>query len=152
MPAPAPVASGRPPGDETPQISMHPGEILETAIQRLGGSGTSRNTREAADGLRAMGYELRLAESTVPGKSPENYLRFIDPAYTAYAIGYLTPTMFSFGRPRDRERLASLPGATLATRSVNFYHAESAQPGLDAARLLKATAAVVRCNHGVVSA
>ena len=92
---------------------------------------------QRADGLLAMGYELRLAKTTAPGKRPENYLRIMDPMYTAHGIGYLTPTMFSFSRALDRERLSGLPGATLATSSVNFSHMESAQPGLAAARLLK---------------
>jgi hypothetical protein len=121
----------------THQAVEPPDEVLKEAIQRLEGSGASRNIREAADSLRAMGYELRLAKTTVPGKRPENYLRIMDPQYTAHGIGYLTPTTFSFSRAIDRERLARLPGATLANSSVNFLHADSAQPGLAAARLLK---------------
>ncbi len=131
------VASGTPREVSTHQAVAPPGEMLKAAIRRLEGSGASRNIREAADGLRAMGYDLRLAKTTVPGKRPENYLRIMDPQYTAYGIGYLTPTMFSFSRAIDRERLARLPGATLANISVNFLHADSAQPGLAAARLLK---------------
>jgi len=118
-------------------VAAHRSEPLKAAIQRLASSGASRNIGAAADGLLAMGYELRLAKTTAPGKRPENYLRIMDPAYTAHGIGYLTPTMFSFSRAFDRERLDSLPGATLATSSVNFSHVESAQPGLTAARLLK---------------
>jgi hypothetical protein len=68
------------------QAAALPGEILEAAIQRLESSGSSRNVREAADGLLAMGYELRLAKTTVPGKTPENYLRIMDPSYTAHGI------------------------------------------------------------------
>jgi hypothetical protein len=119
------------------QAAVSPDEVLKEAIRRLEGSGASRNIRESADSLRAMGYELRLAKTAVPGKRPENYLRIMDPQYTAHGIGYLTPTMFSFSRAIDRERLARLPGATLANSSVNFLHADSAQPGLAAARLLK---------------
>jgi hypothetical protein len=54
-----------------------------------------------------------------------------------YGMGYLTPTLFTFSRALDRERLARLPGATLTGSSVSFSHVESAQPGLDAARLLQ---------------
>src|ERR1039458_643016 len=61
-----------------------PDDALEAAIQRLESSGTSPNIREATDGLRAMGYMLRLAETNVPGKRPENYLRIMDPKYTAH--------------------------------------------------------------------
>lgn len=118
-------------------IAAHRSETLKAAIQRLARSGASKNIGAAADGLLAMGYELRLAKTTAPGKRPENYLRIMDPMYTAHGIGYLTPTMFSFSRALDRERLSGLPGATLATSSVNFSHMESAQPGLAAARLLK---------------
>jgi hypothetical protein len=119
------------------QAAALPGEILEAAIQRLESSGSSRNVREAADGLLAMGYELRLAKTTVPGKTPENYLRIMDPSYTAHGIGYLTPTMFSFSRALDRERLSGLPGAALVSNAVNFSHVGSAQSGLTAARLLR---------------
>ena len=84
-----------------------------------------------------MGYELRLAKTAVPGKTPENYLRIMDPSYTAHGIGYLTPTMFSFSRALDRERLSGLPGAALVSNAVNFSHVGSAQSGLTAARLLR---------------
>jgi hypothetical protein len=141
-PMTTPVSSTTMASDTQPEGSTHqavvlPAEVLEAAIQRLESSGTSRNIREAADGLRAMGYELKLAKTTVPGKRPENYLRIMGPGYTAHGIGYLTPTMLSFSRAIDRERLARMPGATLANSSVNFSHLDSAQPGLAAARLLK---------------
>jgi hypothetical protein len=111
--------------------------VLEAAIQRLASSGTSPNIREAVDGLLAMGYTLKLATAR-PGKQPENYLRIMDPKYTAHGVGYLTPGTFSFSRMTDRDRLEGRPGASLLTNSVNFSHVESTQPGLDAARLLKA--------------
>jgi hypothetical protein len=123
--------------DRTPTRVASQGEALELAIQRLEGSGASRHIREAVDSLRAMGYELRLAKTRKPDKHPENYLRIMDPAYTAHGIGYLTPTVFSFGRALDRERLTRLPGASLTGSSVNFSHVESAQPGLAAARIVK---------------
>jgi hypothetical protein len=111
--------------------------VLESAIERLESSGASRNVREAAESLRAMGYELKPAKTTVPGKRPENYLRLMDPRYTAHGVGYLTPSLFAFSRGSDRERLANLPGATLTASAVTFSHTESAQPGLAAARLIK---------------
>jgi hypothetical protein len=83
-----------------------------------------------------MGYTLRIAKSS-PGKRPENYLRIMDPKYTAHGIGYLTPGTFSFSRMSDRGRLKALPGATLVSNAVNFSHVQSAEPGLDAARRLK---------------
>ena len=130
--------TGSTPGIETVHPGAFPDNNLEAAIKRLENSGASRNVRRAANGLRAMGYELRLAKTTVPGKSPENYLRIMDPGYTAHGVGYLTPSLFSFSRGSDRERLASLPSATLVSNSVTFSHVKSAQPGLNAARLLKA--------------
>jgi hypothetical protein len=132
-----PAAIDNQPEGGTRQAVAPAGGILEMAIQRLESSGASRNIHEAADSLRVMGYELRLAKTTVPGKRPENYLRIMNPAYRAHGIGYLTPTMFSFSRAIDRERLARLPGAIVANSSVNFTHVDSAQPGLAAARLLK---------------
>jgi hypothetical protein len=112
-------------------------EVLETAIQRLESSGTSPNIRKAVDGLLALGYTFKLAKAS-PGKQPENYLRIIDPKYTAHGVGYLTPGTFSFSRTSDRDRLKDMPGAWTVSNAVNFSHADSAQHGLDAARLLKA--------------
>lgn len=112
-------------------------EVLETAIKRLESSGTSPNIRKAVDGLLAMGYTFKLAKAS-PGKQPENYLRIIDPKYSAHGIGYLTPGTFSFSRAMDRDRLKALPGAGTVSNAVNFSHTDSVQPGLDAARLLKA--------------
>jgi hypothetical protein len=112
-------------------------EVLEAAIQRLESSGTSPNIRKAVDGLLALGYTFKLAKAS-PGKQPENYLRIIDPKYTAHGVGYLTPGTFSFSRTSDRDRLKDMPGAWTVSNAVNFSHADSAQPGLDAARLLKA--------------
>lgn len=114
------------------------GDVPETAIARLESSGASRNIREAVEGLRALGYELVPAEAKVSGKRPENYLRIIDPKYSATnGIGYLTPTYFGFSRASDRERLLGMPGHEPLTTMVKFSHVESAQPGLDVAKLLK---------------
>jgi PIN like domain len=110
-------------------------EVLEAAIQRLESSGASPNVRAAVDGLHALGYLLRPARTIVPGTIPENYLRIIDPEYTAHGVGYLTPSYFGFSRATDRERLLSMPGAEPQTSLVKFSHVESAQPGLEAAKL-----------------
>ena len=104
-----------------------------TGQKPLESSGASPNVRAAADGLLALGYELKPAKTTVPGKLPENYLRFIDPRYPASGAGYLTPTYFGFGRTSDRERPAALPGAELLAAMVKFSHVDSVQPGLSAA-------------------
>jgi hypothetical protein len=119
-----------------PRAGASHDDPLEAAIQRLEGSGASPNIRMAIDGLRGLGYTLKLPE-TKPGKRPENYLRIMDPKYTVHGIGYLTPSNFSFSRMSDRERLANLTGVTMLTAAVNFSHVKSAQAGLDAARLLK---------------
>ena len=113
-----------------------PDEAMEEAIRRLESSGSSPNIREAVDGLRRLGYTLRRPETT-PGKRPENYLRIMDPTYTAHGVRYLTPMTFSFSRRSDRQRLMELPEAEPISYAVNFSHVRSARPGLDAARLLK---------------
>ena len=112
-------------------------DVLEAAIERLASSGASPNVRAAVEGLFGLGYELKPAKTNVPGKVPENYLRIMDPTYTTHGVGYLTPTMFSFSRGSDRQRLMELPEAVPITNAVNFYHVQSAQPGLDAAELIK---------------
>jgi hypothetical protein len=111
-------------------------DAIEEALRRLESSGSSPNIREAVDGLLRLGYRLRRPKTT-PGKRPENYLRIMDPAYTAHGVGYLTPTAFSFSRMSDRQRLMELPEAEPISNAVNFSHVRSAQAGLDAARLLK---------------
>lgn len=124
------------PATNTPSATRSEDEVLEAAIQRLESSGTSPNIRKAVEGLLGMGYTLKLATAR-PGKQPENYLRIIDPKYRAHGIGYLTPGTFSFSRMSDRDHLTGLPGARPVSNAVIFDHTESAQPGLNAARLLK---------------
>jgi len=111
-------------------------DVLEAAVQRLERSGASPNVREAIAGLRELGFDLTLPK-TRPGKVRENYIRIMDPRYTAHGIGYITPTYIAFTRASDREVLSSLPGAEQLPSYLRFWHVESAQPGLDAAKLLK---------------
>jgi hypothetical protein len=125
------------PSTRSPDTTSPSDDVLRAAIQRLERSGTSRNIREALDGLRVLGYDLIPAKTHVPGKAPENYLRIIDPRHKTYGVGYLTPSYFAFSRVSDRERLLDLPGADPITGAVKFSHVESAQPGLAAAKLLK---------------
>jgi CHAT domain len=133
--AAVPAAGSNQPGPSVPQTAGISSEIRE-GILRLASSAASSNVGEAANGLLALGYQFRLAKSRASDRLPQNYLRIMDPAYTAHGVGYLTPTMFSFSRASDRDRLAGLPGAVLAGEAVNFPHAGSAEPGLTAARLL----------------
>jgi hypothetical protein len=112
--------------------------VLEQAIRRLEKANISPHIRDAVSGLRGLGYSLVPAETRIPGKRPENYLRIMDPEYTAHGIGYLTPGNFSFTRGPHRERLARQPGARVHSSEVAFSHVESVKAGLDAARLLKA--------------
>jgi hypothetical protein len=130
-----------------PVVSLD--DAIEEAIQRLESSGASPNIRKAVDGLLSLGYTLRRPK-TIPDKRPENYLRIMDPTYTAHGVGYLTPTMFSFSRGSDRQRLMELPEATPISNAVNFDHVRSAQPGLDAAKLLKRHAPTVGFQDNVV--
>lgn len=131
------VASDNPEADTEPHApAMSPDDALEEAIRRLESSGISPHVREAADGLLALGYTLRRPKTRLD-KRPENYLRIMDPTYTAHGVGYLTPSAFSFSRMSDRESLTKMPGAEPISTAVNFSHVQSAQPGLDAARMLK---------------
>lgn len=123
--------------DEATADSAPSDDVLEAAIRRLESSGASPHIREAVDGLRALGYQLKPAKTKVPGKIPENYLRIIDPRHTAHGVGYLTPTYFSFSRGSDRERLEGMSDAVPLTSAIKFPHIDSARPGLEAARLLK---------------
>jgi len=103
------------------------GARLEAAVGQL---------ERSIAGLREMGYELKLPKVR-PGKLRENYIRIMDPRYTAHGIGYITPTYFGFTRASDREILLSQPSSEPLTSAVKFSHVESAQPGLNAAKLLK---------------
>src|SRR5512142_3335210 len=60
-------------------------DVLEAAVQRLESSGASPNVRAAIAGLRELGFNLTLPK-TRPGKVPENYIRIMDPRYTAHGI------------------------------------------------------------------
>lgn len=132
------VASDDEHGGGIPDEATPPDQVLEEAVRRLEKANISRHIRPAVDGLRSMGYDLIPAETRIPGKRPENYLRIMDPEYTAHGTGYLTPGNFSFTRGPDRERLASQPGARTLRSEIAFSHVASAELGLDAARLLKA--------------
>jgi hypothetical protein len=112
-------------------------QVLEDAIRRLENANVSRHIRQAVDGLLGLGYVLLPAKTRIPGKRPENYLRIMDPEYTAHGIGYLTPGNFSFTRGADRERLSRRRGAVVHTSEVVFSHTESVKPGLEAASMLK---------------
>jgi hypothetical protein len=124
-------------GDEAAAGAAPQDDLLEGAIRRLEQTNRSSNIREAVDGLTEAGFRLILPDTDIPGKRPENYLRFMDPGYTAHGIGNLTPTNFEFTRRIDRDRLAALPGAHLQAQRVAFSHVQSAKPGLDAARMVK---------------
>jgi hypothetical protein len=122
-------------GDEPGETSSWD-DALEAAVQRLESSGASPNVRAAIAGLRELGFDLTFPK-TRPGKVPENYIRIMDPRYKAHGIGYISPTHFAFTRGSDREMLSGLAGAERLSSLVKFWHVESAQPGLDAARLIK---------------
>jgi hypothetical protein len=121
---------------DTASESTSTDAAIEAGVQRLESSQSSPNVREAFDGLRALGYEFKLPKTDVPGKRPENYLRIMDPRYTAHGVGYLTPTYFSFSRASDRELLEGLPEAEVRQTDIKFSHVESARYGLRAAELL----------------
>jgi hypothetical protein len=109
---------------------------LEAAIQRLGRSGASPNTRTIAEDLRSLGYHYVPAKST-KGGSPENYLRAIDSRRSTTAVAYLTPTYLEF-TPFALQLvpgLASLPGGEMRDSGVKFSHINNAKPALDAAKL-----------------
>jgi hypothetical protein len=115
-----------------------PDQVLEEAIRRLEKANVSPHVRQAVDGLLSLGYVLVPAKTRIPGKRPENYLRIMDPEYTAHGIGYLTPGNFSFTRGSDRGRLSHLAGARVLRSEVAFSHIEGVTPGLEAASILRA--------------
>src|SRR5258706_16059282 len=106
-----------------PPAQNPPDSAVEEVIRRLEEYG-SPYAREAAQGLKALGYLLVAPTVRVQGKAPESYLRFLDPARPGAAIGYLTPQNISF--TRDRELLANEPGGRVipSTREVAFSHME----------------------------
>ena len=69
----------------------------------------------------------------------------MDPRYRAHGVGYITPSYFGFTRRSDKQTLLGLPGAELQTSAVKFTHVESAQPGLNAARIAEELTAM---RHG----
>jgi hypothetical protein len=119
---PAPNRPGSPPDDP-----------VAAAISNLARTGNPR-VREIADRLLALGYALHPATSRTPGKQPENYLRFHDPARPGPATGYLWPTFFSF--TRDRERLQGEGRIIPSTGEIAFDY-DAATRGLEIAQMLK---------------
>src|SRR5260221_4970197 len=93
-------------GGRTTGAATPPDQVLEEAIRRLEKANISPHIRDAVDRLRTMGYDLIPAETRIAGKRPENYLRVMDPGYTAHGTGYLTTGNFSFTSTFDLERLA----------------------------------------------
>jgi hypothetical protein len=115
----------------------HPGDAPDdpaaAAIGNLARTGNPR-AREIADRLLTLGYTLHPATARTPGKQPENYLRFHDPARPGSAIGYLWPTFFSF--TRDREQLKGEGRIVPSTGEVAFDYDKAAR-GLEIAQMLK---------------
>jgi Zn-dependent peptidase ImmA (M78 family) len=122
---------------ETSQAPSGP-DTVEEAIQRLEAFG-SPHVREAADGLRELGYVLIAPAVRVPGKRAQPYLRFHDPARPGPAVGYLTPQNISF--TRDRKDLTKERGGRVipSTGEVTVSHMGGAGRGLQIAAKLKAT-------------
>jgi hypothetical protein len=124
-------------GDSAPSDGTLTGAQLETAIQRLGRSGrASPNARAVAEEMHSLGYGYIPADSS-KRRSPENYLRAIDPSRSTTAVAYLMPTYLEF-QPFGLQLvpdLASLPGAEKRGSRVKFSHITSAKPALDAAKL-----------------
>ena len=83
------VGSNSEPDPKNIHAAVFP-DVLESAIERLESSGASRNVREAAESLRAMGYELKPAKTTVPGKHPRttcaSWIRDIPPMALAISV------------------------------------------------------------------
>lgn len=122
-------------GDQQEFWGDGPDEI-ESAIQRLEAFG-SRHVREAANGLRDLGYVLVAPTVRTPGKRAEPYLRFLDPARPGPAVGYLNSQNISF--TLDRKELAGEQGArVMSTGEVVFSHVGGAERGLEIAARLKA--------------
>jgi hypothetical protein len=88
------------PGTRIQKATTPSDDALEAAIQRLDSSGASPNVRATVDGLSALGYDLKPAKTNVPGKLPENYLRIMDPRYTALATSR-RPISRSVGCPTE---------------------------------------------------
>jgi hypothetical protein len=116
-----------------PNYPGSPEDPVAAAIGSLARTGNPR-VREIADRLLTLGYTLHPAATRTPGKQPENYLRFHDPARPGSAIGYLWPTFFSF--TRDRERLKGEGRIVPSTGEVAFDY-DAPTRGLEIAQMLK---------------
>jgi hypothetical protein len=123
---------------EPPPAPRRQNDAIEDAIKRLEEYG-SPHLREAANGLRDLGYLLVAPAVRVPGKRAEAYVRFHDPGRPGAAVGYLTPQNISF--TRDRKQLENEQGGRIipSTGEVAFSHMDSAQRGLEVAARLKVT-------------
>jgi hypothetical protein len=112
-----------------------PDGTIGSALDRLTRSGDPRAV-QTANRLAEIGYRLVPASSRTPGKRPENYIRFEDPARPGPAVGYLYPTYFSFYRDRVQVRNISGGRVIPSTGEVAFSY-EAPARGLQIAEMLK---------------
>jgi hypothetical protein len=116
-------------------------EPAEDMLDRLKTHGHGPSLQAIYDGLRDMGYKPHSPATRKPGKRPEPYIRWTDPARGGPAVIYLTSTTVRLARKDDAETLGSPPttSTTIAGTGQDTILVSVANTGqiLRAARRLK---------------
>jgi len=93
-------------------------------LRRLAGYGQASALERIYDGLSELGYQPRVPETRVPGKQPEPYLSWFDPARGGPTVVRFQSDKLWFIRREDLDRLGDLPGGTTEIddrrHNVNF--------------------------------
>lgn len=129
-------------GEPAPQLIEQDGDSAKAMLERLKAYGHTPSLQTIYDGLRELGYIPHAPQVRKPGKQPEPYLRWTDPARGGPAVVYFDTLNFWFVRKDDLEILGDLPAgqATVGGRTHNVkftISAESTGQILQGARRVK---------------
>lgn len=128
--------------EPTPDAAEQDNDPARIMLERLKARSHTPSLQAIYDGLRKLGYIPHVPQVRTPGKQPELYLRWTDPARGGPAVIYFDALNFWFVRKEDLEALGDLPSGqiTLGGRnhSVKFtIGAESTEQILQGAQHIK---------------
>jgi hypothetical protein len=123
-----------------------PGELADSQeramLRRLSAYGQASSLRRIYDGLTKLGYRSTVPSIRVPGKQPEPYLSWFDPARGGPTVIRFNAVKLWFIMNADLPALADLPRGRTETggdrHNVNFpVRDEHVEAILEGARRLK---------------
>jgi hypothetical protein len=127
-----PESTGRHETAAGAQPNLDPGVAADLAQLARKASASPYLDRMAQE-LRQLEYRLVAMQTA----GMPDYVRFVDPQYTAHGTGEIHPSWILFTRREQREPLAGLPGADMRSDGVRFYFSSGTEQALHAAKLAK---------------